>query len=1299
MNISKSVLLLMSGAMILISPDLNAQNEWNDVNITKVNREEAKTISISFADEQQVTTLRTEESPYYMSLNGVWKFKWVPEPEQKPETFYETSFDVNSWENIDVPAVWQLYGLRNNKKWDPPLYTNITYPFTYNPETYKVQETPRENYTYNSNMKNPVGSYRREFTIPAEWNGRDIYIRFNGVTAGFYLWVNGKKVGYSEDSQLPAEFNITSYVQPGNNILALQVYCFTNASLVEDQDFWRFTGIHRDVYLWSAPKTQIRDFFFQTDLDDNYINADVSIDMEVTGTALKKGKLVAKILDNGKVIAEKELVSPKTGTNNKITFSVENPKKWSAETPDLYDLALILKDGDKIIDVKGGKVGFREVSVRSDGALLINGQRMVFHGVNRHDHSEWTGRAVSKEDMEKDVKLMKRLNINAVRTSHYPSNPYFYELCDKYGLYVLCEANVECHGNTRLSHVEIFRPIMVERAENMVKRYKNHVSIFMWSFGNESGNGNNFQSVQEAVKALDKTRLTHYEGNSEWCDVTSSMYASTDRIKAIGEERLTQTNPRPHIQCENSHAMGNAMGNVRDYFNHYEKYPALTGEFIWEWKDHGIKTPVPGKPGEYFWAYGGDFGDVPNDGNFVADGLVFADHTISAKSRNTKKIYQPVDFAMGTDNRTFFLRNKRAFRSTDDYRIEYSVLEDGKVLYTKLVNNIVPAGQIIDVSFDDLLPEYLKADAEYFIRFNAYQKEATWWAEAGYEVAFEQIKLRDAVKPMYKIPATGTVNVQESAGEITVTGSNFTAVFSKEKGTLSSYTFNGKQLINEPMELNVFRASTDNDKNQSTNWDNMNLRDLTVKAGKFGVVKSKSNNEVDLNVSNVYVAKEPYTFSVQMTFKVVSDGTILVNSVIDPAIDKVVLPKIGYRLEMPEDFENLTWFGRGPWESYHDRKESCLEGVYNSTVKEQWENYVLPQETGNKEDVRWMSLTGSGGEGLLFIAPEQMSASATHFRAQDLYNTRQDRKKHPYEVTFRKNTIVCLDAGVRALGNASCGPDVLEKYEFRAANTSFNFIIMPLASRLSNDQLSEKARVINPICSPVIIERDNEGMMTLSTTTPYSEIYYSIDKGKFNLYDGTAIDFSKGGTVDAYCIALGLANSMTTTTEWTTFVDKAAWKIVSCSSQADGGEAAKAIDGNANTLWQSNRSEEDMTKPHEIVVDMGRSYKVKAFIFNAKVEGNTRMMRQFDVYFSNDASQWGEPVLSGRLENTTTPKNTPITTTEARYFKFVTKAPSFGGRGGGGGNAPNRPGGNAAPTPPPSSTSIAELGVEAVKNK
>ncbi len=1240
--------------VFFISSNLLAQNEWDDVTITQVNREEAHTIAIPFANEQQLRNSRIEDSPYYLSLNGTWKFKWVSDPIQKPEKFYETSYDATGWDNIDVPAVWQVYGVRNNKNWDKPLYVNTRYPFTYDRSTYSVMADRPADFTYNNKMKNPVGSYLHEFTIPSSWDGRDIYIRFNGAGHGYYLWINGQQVGYSEDSYLPSEFNISKYVKQGKNKIAVQIYRFTSGSFLECQDYWRLTGISRDVFIWSAPKTQIRDYFFQTDLDEQYKDAKVTIDFTLTGTALASGKLTAKIMDKDKVVAQKTLPVPMIG-KNQITMDVANPEKWSAETPYLYDLVLTLENGGKAIDIRGNKVGFREVGIGSDGSLRINGKRVIFHGVNRHDHSEINGRTISKEEMEMDIKTMKRLNINAVRTSHYPNNPYFYDLCDQYGLYVLAEANVECHGNTGLSSVELFRKPMVERSENQVKWLKNHSSIFMWSFGNESGNGNNFQYVSQAVKALDKSRLTHYEGNSQWSDVSSTMYANYNHIRNIGEERLKESNPRPHIQCENSHAMGNAMGNVRDMFDLYEKYPALTGEFIWDWKDQGIKMPVPGKPGESFWAYGGDFGDNPNDANFVINGVVLPNHSWTAKCYNTKKIYQPVDFFMNPDKKTFELKSKLVFKNTDDLDIYYSILEDGKIISTQKLDKTIPAGQTITVSID-ALPANAKAEAEYFIRFNAYQKKATWWADAGYEVAGEQMKLKDAVKPAYQIPQKGNLNVLDNANEIIVNGSNFTAVFSKTNGTLNSYTLNGKQLICEPMELNVFRAGTDNDKAQTPSWDNMGIRNLKVKTGSWEVKKAKGNSTVDLSITNEYTAIAPNAFTVQIAFKVLNDGTILVNSIIDPAVKDAIIPKIGYRLEMPKGFENLIWFGRGPWDSYEDRKEACFEGVYNSTVTSQWENYVFPQENGNKEEVRWMGLTNNDGTGLLFVAPEKMAASATHFRAQDIYIDRNNRVKHPYQMTFRDNTVVCLDAHMRALGNASCGSDVMDKYELKAKTTIFNFIIMPVTSKMNNEQLTEKARVESPVCSPVKIERDKKGMVTLSANPASAQIYYSIDKKKFQLYNAP-FQLSDGGHVEAYAKASGFSEGMITQADIELFIDKSSWKVVSVSSEAKGEEAKNAIDGDESTIWHTKWGADEPQYPHEIIVDMGRSYKVNEFIYQSRKDGDNGRISGYEIYFSNDPTKWDEPAASGKFTNVPGSQRVLIPShPEARYFKLVAKS-------------------------------------------
>lgn len=1233
---------------------LTAQNEWNDVKITQLNRENACAIAIPFESENSLLTNSMEQSNYYLSLNGVWKFKWAADPSKKPAGFYEPAFNVSSWDDIDVPLNWQIYGVRNGKNWDKPLYVNTRYPFTYD-NNYSVMADRPTDYTYNNNMKNPVGSYRREFTIPANWDGRDIFVRFNGAGPGYYLWVNGQQVGYSEDSLLPSEFKITDFVTTGTNVISVQVYRFTSGSFLECQDFWRFSGIHRDVFLWSAPKTQIRDYFFTSNLDNTYTNASVNIDVEISGVAITNSKITAKLLDNGTAFATTELNSPQIGKNT-ISFQVNSPKKWSAEIPNLYDLVLTLEDGSShVIDIRGGKVGFKKVEIGSKGELLINGKRMIFHGVNRHDHSEINGRTVSKEEMERDVKTMKQLNINAVRTSHYPDSPYFYELCDKYGLYVLAEANVECHGNTGLSSVELFRKPMVERNQNHVKRFRNHVSIFIWSYGNESGNGNNFEYVEKAIKELDKTRLTHYEGNSQWSDVSSTMYASIDYIKSTGEQRLKESNPRPHIQCENSHAMGNAMGNVREFYELYEKYPALTGEFIWDWKDQGIKMPVPNKPNEYYWAYGGDFGDSPNDGSFCTNGVVFADNTFSAKSYSTKKIYQPIDFFAKEDKTTFILKNKRAFKSVDDLEIYYSILEDGKVIKKEKLDVTLNGGASTEITIS-ALPETPKPEAEYFICFNAYQKEATWWAEKGYEVAGEQIKLKDACKPVAQINNAGTLSVNTTTDQITVSGTHFAAIFSKSKGTLIQYTYNGKQLINQALSLNVFRLPTENDKAQASNWDNLGLRALTVKAGTWSI--KENSNTVDLSIENTYTAKAPIAFNTQLLFKVASDGNIYVSSVVSPKVKNTILPRIGYRLEMPKDFEKLSWFGRGPWESYVDRKEACFEGVYNSTVTEQWEKYVLPQETGNKEDVRWMSLTDVSGDGLLFVAPQKMSASATHFRPEDIYRDRNNREKHPYQakLKFCENTVVSLNALMRGLGNASCGPDVLQQYELKANNTISNFIIMPVSGNLNNEQLSEKARIDFPISNPVEINRNQQAKIELKTTTPNARIFYSINNGNFQPYIG-AFEFSTAGNIKSYCEADGFLASITTSADFNLFVDKSQWKVVSYSSQASGEEALKAIDGNENTIWHTRWGTNEPMHPHEIIVDMNKTYRVEVFNYTGRQDGENGRIKEYEIYFSNNPKIWGSPAAKGEFANTSALQSVIISSKpEARYFKLIAKS-------------------------------------------
>ncbi len=1231
--------------------------EWNNLKINQVNREPAYTISIPFATAQEAQTSVIETSPYYMSLNGIWKFNWVPGPDNRPKDFFKPDFDVSTWENITVPATWQLEGVRRGKAWDPPLYVNFRYEFGSGDQWPDVIQSRPSDYTYYQ-MPNPVGSYRRDFTIPSNWDKRDVFVRFNGVEAGFYLWINGNYVGYSEDSYLPAEFNITPYIKSGTNVIAAEVYRFTDGSYLECQDFWRFSGIHRDVFIWSAPKTQIRDFFFKTDLDDNYSNAKVDLDIELTGKVLPKSTLVTKIMDKNTVIAEKTISNPTIGKST-LQMNVTNPNKWTAETPYLYDLVITLQNGNNTIDVRSAKVGFKEVGLAKNGNFLVNGKPIIIKGVNRHDHSSINGRTVSKDEMEMDIKLMKSLNINAVRTSHYPNNPYFYDLCDKYGLYVLAEANVECHGNMSLSSEPRFKTSMVERCENMVKRFKNHPSIIIWSLGNESGNGINFDYAAKAIKALDISRPTHYEGNSDYCDISSTMYGSIDHIQNIGKERLDQFSKgqsvKPHVQCENNHAMGNAIGNMREYYDLYEKYPALMGQFIWDWVDQSIQMPIPSGSGNYM-AYGGDFGDHPNDNSFCTNGVIFGDRKLSAKSFNVKKVYQPLDFTIKDDLKTVVITNKRFHTGIDDLAVSYDIYEDGKLLSSQQISGLtIEPQQTTEIRIEGL-PEKSVSGAEYFVRFSVKQKEDTWWQKSGYEVACEQIKLKESPKPMLQIPEAGNLAVEENAASIIVTGDHFSIEFSKTSGCLSKYILNGKTLITEALKLNVFRAMTENDKTQTASWNAMGLKDLSLKAGNWNITKSGKKNVVDLAITNEYTNKGATAFTTQMSFKVLNDGTILINSLIDPAIKDAILPRIGYTLEMPEDFENITWYGRGPSESYPDRKESEFVSVFNSTVSAQWVDYVLPQEMCSKEDVRWMTLSDNKGSGLMFIAPETMAASALHFRSEDFFPG-NNRIKHPYQVTLRKNTVVNLDARQRPLGNASCGQDPLEKYELRAKTTIFNFIILPVASSHSNEQLSEKGRIGNPMCSSVIINRDAaNGKVSLSTITPNAEIYYSINRGKYQPYND-AFDFKNGGHIETYCKASGYANSMKTIADMNLFVDKSKWKVISYSSQASGEEAFNAIDAKPETHWHTRWGDGEPKHPHEIVVDMAQTYQIEAFIYQGRGNGENGRIKNYEIYFSNDPEKWEAPAATGQFINTSAPQNVKIASKpKARYFKLVAKS-------------------------------------------
>ena len=1249
----KIVLICLAVVAMAAKAQMTGQ-EWDNPEVTSVNRETAHALALPMATEADVAQNDRTLSPYFQSLDGKWKFRWLRNASLVDDAVCAADYDDTSWTDIDVPSSWQVWGMKNGKGWDKPLYCNVAYPFSFNETTYSVMADRPGWFSYNNNMKNPVGTYRKKFSITAdELAGHDIFVRFNGVGHGFYLWVNGQRVGYSEDSYVPAEFNITNYLVEGDNVMALQVYRFTSGSFLECQDYWRLTGIQRHCFIWAAPKVRISDYFFTTDLDNTYTNATANVQFAIEGNITEGMTLEAKILDGDMVVASRisSLTSSLSPQTSSLSMQVTAPRLWSAETPNLYDLVVTLKDdAGHVLDMRGSKVGFREVEIRKDGALTINGKRMVFHGVNRHDFSPVNGRAISDEEIEEDIKTMKRLNINAVRTSHYPNDPLFYDLCDKYGLYVLAEADVECHANQKLSSVSLFRPAMVERSVNHVRWMRNHVCIFMWSFGNESGKGENFIYVGQAIKNLDKTRPTHYEGNSDYADVSSTMYGSYETIEWIGSSRKGQTGVKPHIQCENSHSMGNSMGNVREMFDIYEKYPCLTGEFIWDFKDQGLLTKSGSNE---YWAYGGDFGDNPNDGNFCINGLVRPDWSLTSKSYNTKKIYQPLEFKIvNLTKKQFRIKNKMAFLPSTAYETSYSIMdEDGNVLATAPLTQEVAAGDstTITLSYSDAISQ-IPEEKETFIYFCAKQKENTAWADAGYVVAEEKLLIRAAKKPMYT-PAANALEVSESASAITITGQNFTATFSKIQGTLSGYSYDGKILLSKGLKLNAFRLPTDNDGRRCESWDNMGLRQLTAKGNTASVRKADDGNTATVTMNTTYTGKSGTTFDVDMDFIVCADGTIMTNSFIRPSQPGAVLPKLGFRLEMPSGMEHLSWFGRGPWDSYRDRKEACLPAIYHSTVTAQREDYIKPQEHGTKQEVRWMSLTNGEGAGLLFVAPDKMAASAVHFRPEDNYTDRDNRSKHTYQFKTCQTAVVSLDAVTRGLGNASCGPDVMEKYELKAANTAFRFFIIPLSA---GDDAAVKARVGMPVCQSVSCERQSNGYIKMTTPTSNSTIYYSIDGGEYKKYTSPVVH-NDACTVTAYSTSNGLMDSPKMTYEFPLYISNSGWTLVSADSYQGGNEARLAFDGNTSTFWHTAWGASETSHPHTIIVDMKKIYDVTAFTYLGRQDGNQNgMVKGYAVYLSVDGNNWGTAVASGEFKNTTALQVVKLSkATPGRYLKFV----------------------------------------------
>ncbi|WP_211750066.1 glycoside hydrolase family 2 TIM barrel-domain containing protein [Paenibacillus sp. Marseille-Q4541] len=974
-------------------PPANGYPEWNNnPEIYQLNRLKAHTAFTPFHSLEDALSGDPVLSTARLSLNGQWKFSFAENPEKRISHFYELDYDDSEWQEITVPAHWQLQG------YDYPQYTNVRYPWE-GKEEISPPFAPTE--------YNPVGSYIQKFTVPDAWNGQPIYISFQGVESAFYVWVNGDLVGYSEDTFTPAEFDLTPYLKPGENKLAVEVYRWCDASWLEDQDFWRMSGIFRDVYLYSRPIAHVYDFRAVADLDDQYEHGRLEIEAEIVhtmGGSLNKYRLEAQVYDaNG----EQQLETLTASLNSdqeapqklSLTAHVQNPMKWSAETPHLYKLILSLYDEfGTLVEVVGCRIGFRRFELK-DGLMKINGKRILLKGVNRHEFNCDTGRVLNAEDMIRDIQLMKAHNINAVRTSHYPNQTLWYELCDQYGLYVMDEVNLETHGSWSYGQKEEGGALpgskakwtenVLDRANSMLQRDKNHPSIIIWSLGNESFGGDNFIKMADFIRAQDSTRLIHYEGVFHYraseaaSDIESQMYTPPAKV-----EEYARNNPKkPIILCEYSHAMGNSNGNLMKYWELFEKYPILQGGFIWDWIDQSIRTKTP--EGVTYLAYGGDFGDTPNDGTFCGDGLIFADRTVTPKLYEVKKCYQYAKFeSVDVLEGRYRIRNGYLFTNLSNYDLVWQISESGVVIEEGVYALDVHPGETVEVTLPCSYTSRFIPGEEYIVTLSLREKMETLWATKGHEVAFSQFLLQ--ARTGSAVSLDKNLNSDETKETITLTGLDFKAVFNKGTGDLTSYSYNGVELIGEVPKPNFWRAVTDNDRG-----NRLPERASTWRSAGAGRRLENFTYRIHANQAEIEVTYALPTTTIsysKLLYQVNGDGEIRVTMELMPGPNLPEIPEVGLMLRLPNGFENLRWYGKGPHENYWDRAEGAKIGIYEGDVKEQLTPYLRPQESGNKTEVRWAEVTRRDGIGLRFegnsliefcalpYSPEELEAHDHHYK-------------------------------------------------------------------------------------------------------------------------------------------------------------------------------------------------------------------------------------------------------------------------------------------------------------------------------
>ncbi len=1025
---------------------------WQSPETLSLNRLPARATTYPYPSAAAALENCREASPWWHSLNGDWDFRLVGRPEDVPTEFAQPDYALDAaWSKLPVPSNWTMHGHGY------PHYTNVVMPFNDLPP-----QVPAEN---------PTGLYRTRFTVPADWDGRRIILHIGGAESVLYVWVDGQGVGLAKDTRLPSEFDLTAYVRAGaTHTLAAAVVKWSDASFVEDQDQWWMGGIHREVYLYSQAALYLEDVFVRGEVAADLRNASLAVDVrvgapdaEAKGCRIRvqlhdaQGRPVLRRPAEGAVHATDFWRHPRKRI--RLSVPVKAPKLWSAESPNLYTavVTLIGPDG-AVLEHTSAQVGFRRIETRNR-QLLINGQPVLITGVNRHEHDDVRGKAVTREGMLQDIRVMKQHNINAVRTSHYPNDPQWYDLCDEYGLYVFDEANVESHAfYQELSHDNRYAPAFLDRGLRMVERDKNHPSIIAWSLGNESGYGPHHDAMAAWIRQRDPSRAIHYEGaiSFDWTggkaatDLICPMYPQIDKLVAWARDRKSP-DQRPLIMCEYSHAMGNSNGSLADYFDAFEQYHGLQGGFIWEWVDHGIRRRDA--QGREYWAYGGDFGDTPSDKNFVCDGLVWPDRRAHPGLYEYKHLAQPVRVETVDARRgRFRVQNRRWFTGLADLRGTWELLVDGVVKAQGALPALKAAPrqqQAITVKYPALT---LPMAAEVHVNFRFFTRKATTWCEAGHEVAWHQhavpaAAFKRAQAPEAVAAPSGKVELTSKPTGWQVRAASLTFEVDRERGEIANLSRDGEIVLLRGPRLNVWRAATDNDGLklfEFVNWGGARLLTDCLKvgydrmeaAGAKVTARGLRSGEAEIVIRSRWRCPGVKRYITHThTYRVGLAGDLEVTNDFDLDRRLPEVPRLGVSLVLPQAQEQLSWLGLGPWENYTDRKRSALVGRYDSTVTEQYVPYILPQEHGNKCDVRWIELRDDRGAGLRFTAlGRHFEASASHFTAADLYAA-----KHTTDLTPRPEVHLNLDYGQRGLGTASCGPDTLPQYRIPAGKYRLAF--------------------------------------------------------------------------------------------------------------------------------------------------------------------------------------------------------------------------------------------------------------------